>query len=32
MFLDFYALHKLMVKDKFPTVVIDGLLDDLHGV
>jgi len=31
MCLEFYALNKLMVKDKFPIPIIDDLMYDLHG-
>jgi len=32
MCMEFYALNKLMIKDKFPTLVMDDLLDEIHGI
>jgi hypothetical protein len=29
---EFCALHKLAIKDKFPILIIDDLLDELSGV
>jgi hypothetical protein len=29
--LNFQVLNKLMIKDQFPILVIDGLLDEIHG-
>lgn len=31
MYVDFWALNKLRVKDKFPILIIDELLNELHS-
>jgi hypothetical protein len=31
MFYDFQALNNLNIKEKFPILVIDEILDDIHG-
>lgn len=31
MYLDFCVFNKLTIKDKFPVLVIDDLMDEIHG-